>query len=253
MNKRTYTSKDMKRTITRHWLLMLAALALTLAACDRSSDFYYSNAVTAVVTVRPKADGTFLMQLDNATVLAPVNLSKSPFGNKEVRALTYYSPVEDPRSNAIAVNVHWIDSIRTKLPVPYVEAQNDRLYGNDPIEIVRDWVSVAEDGYLTLRIRTLWGDRNIRHQVNLLTGMNANDAYEVELRHNAMGDTRGREGDALIAFNLNQLPRNGKDDVKLKLHWNSFSGPKTMELDPHLHTAPTAQPVDRATLSSRVE
>lgn len=244
--------KTMRMT-ARHWLLMLATMALAMTACDRNEDFHFSNAVTAVVTVRPQADGAFTMQLDNATVLAPVNLTKSPFGDKEVRALTYYSPVEDPRSNAIRVNVHWIDSIRTKLPVPYLEAQNDRLYGNDPIDIVRDWVSVAEDGYLTLRIRTLWGNRNIKHQVNLLTGMNANDAYEVELRHNAMGDTRGQEGDALIAFNLNHLPHNGKDDVKLKLHWNSFSGPKTMEMDLHLHTATTAQPSDRAMLNSRVE
>ena len=146
-----------------------------------------------------------------------------------------------------------MDSIRTKWPVPYIEEQNDRLYGNDPVEIVRDWVTVAEDGYLTLRIRTLWGDRNVKHHVNLLTGKNADDAFEVELRHNAMGDVRGHVGDALIAFNLNQLPRNGQDAVKLKVHWTSFSGPKSAEFDLQLHPSPSINPTERMPLNSRIE
>lgn len=170
------------------------------------------------------------MQLDNTTALAPSNLTQSPFGSKEVRALVNYTPVESERSNMRMVNVNWIDSIRTKMPVRDMGEQNDRLYGNDPIEIVRDWVTVAEDGYLTLRTRTLWGNRGIKHHINLLTGRNADDAYEVELRHNAMGDTRGHQGDAMIAFNLNNLPRNDKDEVRVKPHWTSFSDPRQRNL-----------------------
>ena len=193
------------------------------------------------------------MQLDNTTALAPSNLTQSPFGSKEVRALVNYTPVESERSNMRMVNVNWIDSIRTKMPVRDMGEQNDRLYGNDPVEIVRDWVTVAEDGYLTLRTRTLWGNRGIKHHINLLTGRNADDAYEVELRHNAMGDTRGHQGDAMIAFNLNNLPRNDKDEVRVKLHWTSFSGPKTAEFTLQLHPTASAHQVERATMNSMVD
>ena len=193
------------------------------------------------------------MQLDNNTTLVASNLTSSPYGDKEVRAIINYTDEGENRGDIRSVRINWMDSIRTKLPVPYIEEQNARLYGNDPVEIVRDWVTVAEDGYLTLRIRTLWGDRNVKHYVNLLTGKNADDAFEVELRHNAMGDVRGHVGDALIAFNLNQLPRNGQDAVKLKVHWTSFSGPKSAEFDLQLHPSPSINPTERMPLNSRIE
>ena len=193
------------------------------------------------------------MQLDNNTTLVASNLTSSPYGDKEVRAIINYTDEGENRGDIRSVRINWMDSIRTKLPVPYIEEQNDRLYGHDPVEIVRDWVTVAEDGYLTLRIRTLWGDRNVKHHVNLLTGKNADDAFEVELRHNAMGDVRGHVGDALIAFNLNQLPRNGQDAVKLKVHWTSFSGPKSAEFDLQLHPSPSINPTERMPLNSRIE
>ena len=81
---------------------------------------------------------------------------------------------------------------------------NNCPFGNDPIEIVRDWVSVAEDGFVTLRIRTLWGGTT-KHVINLVSGVNKDNVYEFDLRHNAQGDTNGRMGDALIAFDLNSL------------------------------------------------
>ena len=193
------------------------------------------------------------MQLDNNTTLVASNLTSSPYGDKEVRAIINYTDEGENRGDIRSVRINWMDSIRTKWPVPYIEEQNDRLYGNDPVEIVRGWGTVAEDGYLTLRSRTLGGERNVKHYVNLLTGKNADDAFEVELRHNAMGDVRGRVGDALIAFNLNQLPRNGQDAVKLKVHWTSFSGPKSAEFDLQLHPSPNAHQVDRATMSSMVD
>lgn len=243
----------MKARLFRRTLLMLATAAVTLTACNNNDDPFYANSTTALVTVRPVGGGSFTMQLDHATALAPANLSQSPFGSKEVRALVNYTPVESERSNMRMVNVNWIDSIRTKMPVRDMGAQNDRLYGNDPVEIVRDWVTVAEDGYLTLRIRTLWGNRGIKHHINLLTGGNANDVYEVELRHNAMGDTRSRQGDAMIAFNLNDLPRNGQEEVRVKLRWTSFSGPKSAEFNLQLHPTASAHQVDRATMSSMVD
>ena len=217
---------------------LAATMALILPSCLDSDDNNTLATPTAIVTVCPAIDETFVMQLDDATQLIPVNMKKSPFGNKEVRALVNYTEVEEG-SRAYTtrnVEVNWLDSIRTKLPVIITpsedeeEDENDTL-GDDPIEIVNDWVTVAEDGYLTLRFRTLWGLTNIPHHINLVTGINPDDPFEFELRHDAKGDTYGNPGDALIAFNLNHLSSEFKEVEHITLRWKSFSGDKTTTFD----------------------
>lgn len=214
-------------------LLGLSTLMMVLTSCDDDNDTMEALRPTALVTVCPETDGSFIMQLDNTTQLVPVNMKQSPFEDKEVRALVNYTEAggETAAANIRNVQVHWIDSIRTKMPVESVGEDNDDRYGNDPVEIVRDWVTVAEDGYLTLRVRTLWGTAGEPHILNLLTGTNPSDPYELELRHDAQGDVNGYWGDALIAFNLNKLPREDSDTKKFTLKWKSFSGEKSLEFD----------------------
>lgn len=228
----------MKRLKLTAFVLAMLTLTGTLQSCDDDDDDWEYILPTALVTVCPQPDGTFYMQLDNTRRLYASNIKTSPFKDKEVRALVNYT--EDPydpstNTNSLpTVHINWIDSIRTKKPVPTLGEENAEEYGNDPIEIVRDWVTVAEDGYLTLRIRTLWGPGNTPHYINLVSGVNPDNPYEFELRHDARGDLGGYTGDALIAFNLNELPRPSDEDVKIKLRWRSFSGEKSTEFDLYL-------------------
>lgn len=222
-------------------VLGLSALACTVQSCTEDDDDTDITLLrpTALVTVRPAGDGTFTLQLDDTTTLSPSNMKSSPYGDKKVRALVNYTEESSSGSSGStrSVHVNWMDSIRTKAPVPDLGTENDSKYGDDAVEIVKDWVTVAEDGYLTLRVRTLWGTGGNKHYINLLTGANADDAYELELRHDANGDTGSIMGDALVAFDLNDLPRKDGRDVKLKLSWKSFSGKKSAEFDLHLHAA----------------
>lgn len=213
-------------------LLSLLTTIFALHSCSMDDDADAINRPTALVTVRPIAGSdAFVMQLNDSVTLQPTNLKTSPFGQKEVRALVNYT-TEKGNKKSQNVYVNWIDSIRTKQPVQsqgtLVDAQR---YGNDPIDIVRDWVTVAEDGYLTLRIRTLWGNTNVKHSINLLTDVNPNNPYEVELRHDAKGDIDGKAGDALIAFNLNNMPHEGKQKVRFTLKWKSYMGEKSINFD----------------------
>lgn len=199
---------------------------------------------TALVTVCPNADGSFIMQFDDETQLVPTNLKTSPFGTKEVRALVNYTETNvSPQDTRVRnVEVNWLDSIRTKLPVETLGEQDAAKYGNDPVEIIQDWVTVAEDGYLTLRIRTLWGTPHATHVLNLVTGTNPKNPYELELRHDAKGDRNGRWGDALIAFNLNKLPGANAGNAKIKLKWMSFTGEKSAEFE--IKMRPLKQGID---------
>lgn len=208
-------------------------IAGVMQSCSNDDDDDYNRLVpNALVTVKNLDDNTCYLQLDDNTTLRPVNLSKSPFGTKEVRALVNYSQTDDaPGNYSQSVHVNWIDSIRTKNTVLSADSENDKLYGSDPIEILRDWVTIAEDGYLTLRFSTSWGFAGKIHYVNLLRGVNPENPYELELRHNANGDTGERMGDGLIAFSLKDLPDTGGKTVKLKLNWKAFRGNKSTEFD----------------------
>lgn len=233
--------------MTRQHLLFSivgVVVLMMLPSCTSDDDSPELLRPTALVTVCPNADGSFIMQLDNATQLVPTNLKTSPSGTKEVRALVNYTETNvSPQDKKVRnVEVNWLDSIRTKLPVETLGKQDEIKYGNDPIEIVQDWVTVAEDGYLTLRIRTLWGSPHATHILNLVTGTNPEDPYELELRHDAKGDKNGRWGDALIAFNLNKLPRGDAGIAKIKLKWKSFTGDKSAKFE--IKMRPLKQEID---------
>jgi len=218
-----------------------AMLALTALLAISSCDTYDDDAIlmdvvtpNVLVTIKPLESGRFYMQLDNKTTLWPTNMTASPYGMKEVRALAncYQVAVDAEDEEAAkydkAVYVNRIDSIRTKQAVEYPAGDVDKLYGNDPIELVNDWVSVAEDGYLTLRFCTLWGNTGTVHYLNLLTGKSPDAPYEVELRHNANGDTSGNWGYGIIAFKVPALVSAGGKEVKLKLKYKSYTGDKTV-------------------------
>ena len=214
---------------------MVTGLLMTTSlfhSCMDDDDNYNVRYPNALVTAKTATDQTFYLQLDNKTTLLPVNYKTSPFGGKEVRALVNFQQVEgDASPYNQCVRINWIDSILTKPTVPNLFQANDSVYGNDPVEIINDWVTVAEDGYLTLRFRTYWGRYMKPHTVNLLVNSKGANPYEIEFRHNANGDFKDRRGDALVAFNLKDLPDTHGKTVKLKLKWQSFSGPKSTEFD----------------------
>lgn len=214
-------------------VVMMSAGSLIFQSCLDDDDNYYGIwQPTALVTVKPVTDDSFFMQLDDHTTLFPVNINKSPFGEKEVRALVNYDEVNQPSGEySKAVHVNWIDSILTKPIADDLGDKNDEVYGTDPVEILRDWVTIAEDGYLTFSFRTRWGGNGKPHFVNLLKSQDPANPYEVEFRHNAFGDIYGEARDALVAFNLSSLPDTQGKTVKLKLKWNSFSGEKSTEFD----------------------
>ncbi len=246
---------NMKKTF---YLLALGLLAttFTLTSClnDDCDDPYYVicpiDRPNALVTVKPNADNTeFRMQLTDDIVLWPVNMRQSPFGTKEVRALlNYRNPTEKEMkdggfaSDMPCVYVNWIDSILTKpVIVSFSSAEeNQQKYGSDPLEIVDDWMTVAEDGYLTLRIRTRLGGHQ-KHIVNLVHRTDVNTPNYFTLYHNAQGDTNGQMEDALVAFNLSTVltrldtvlnpgdtaPEGNGVMETLTLEWQSYTGTKT--------------------------
>lgn len=234
-----FMSVEQRTMKMRNTIIPKAAALLVLAAAlqscfkDDDNDSYSKSFPNAVVTVKPSGD-TFYLQLDDSTVIRPTNLTKSPFGDSEVRA---FANIElDPNRKwtpEIETEVNWMKKILTKdavvLDGTLSESQLDEQYGKDPVELVKMW-TVCEDGYLSLQFRTLWGRyTGISHEVNLLTGIDPDDPYLVEFRHNANGDSKMVVSDGYVAFRLDKLPDTGDKTVTLKVRYKIEGGTKTLE------------------------
>lgn len=216
----------------------VAAAAFSVQSCMESEDFDSSLVFpNAIVTVKP-VDGTpsFYMQLDDSTTLEASNLSSSPFGEEEVRALVNYTETnEESTYYDKKVYVNWIRSVLTKNMVEDLGAENDTKYGNDPVELAASWVNIVEDGYLTLQFLARWGNSGKAHEVNLLNAGTEDDPYIVEFRHNAHGDMGSSFASGIAAFRLDGLedglglPDTHGETVDLTLRYKSFDGVKTVK------------------------
>lgn len=210
--------------------LSILSVGMTFQSCDDDDEYYYYypiNRPNAVVTVKPEGYGQkFFLQLDDSTTLTPLNMRTSPYGDKEVRAFINFSYAEQQNNKRnFNVYVNWMDSILTKSTATNLGVEeNIKKYGQDPVEIgTSDWVTIAEDGYLTLSFKTKWGSQK-PHYVNLVAGENPNDPYEVTFYHNADGDVNGLWGYGIVAFKLDKLPDTEGKTVDLTLKWKSYNG-----------------------------
>ena len=208
--------------------LSLMAGTLGLQSCSDDLDDGGQMMMNAMVTVKPNADNTAVtLQLDDYTVLHPENLQKSPFGTKEVRARACLDYKDSQKQH---VDVVWLDSVLTKKLVKNQgsEDENRKTYGNDPLNILNDWITVAEDGYLTLHFATVFGN-GAQHKLNLVYRDDMETPYYFTLHHDAQGDFTGLEGDGIVAFKLYDLPALQEIDqpVQITLECNTRVGTQT--------------------------
>ena len=125
----------MKSIFNKKILIAIATISsLSLQSCLDDDDNYAMRFPNALVTVKTDADQTVFLQLDDKTTLLPTNMTKSPYGEKEVRALVNYKEVDEPSDiYTQAVHINWIDSILTKPIAPDLGEENDTVYGTDPV------------------------------------------------------------------------------------------------------------------------
>ena len=220
--------------------LKLFILALSLAACTIAFQSCNKDGIvrvsTAIVTVKPNpALNSVMFKVNYQLTLYPVNVKGNEFGQEERRALIEFRKPSDSEALPMAMSsmgpqvyVTWIKLILTKQLAENKggDEQNAQEYGQDPVEILNDWVTLAEDGYMNLCFRTMWGGL-ATHYVNMVYTPEADNPYCVTFYHDAKGDAALYQNDALVAFRLDQLPDTEGKTVDLKVKWNSFSGPKS--------------------------
>lgn len=214
----------MKKFFRMFALLAMAAMTTVMVTSCSDDDDDYMSTERAIVTLKSTpSTGQFYMQLNDSVTLIPTNIKTSPSKDKEMRAYVWYNLNDSIAEHySHSVSVLRIDTIITKKMSPKVDSLG-KAYGNDPVEIVKSWETICEDGYLTLRFRTYFGNQKTHSLYLVRTGDNT-----VQLCHNANGDIKSYIGDGIIAFRLNDMPDTDGKYKDLKLVYNSFEGEKSI-------------------------
>lgn len=179
---------------------------------------YGHSDYTAIVTVKKSPTDTVFFQVDDTTRIFPRN------------AQNIYTRVERIICGVSIYNKRvpgygWLGDVL------WAEALDEGMVtadatvkGDDGLDIIFDWMTGCEDGFLTLHYSTMWGARPVRHRFYIVTGANGDNPYEVELRQDSAGDSKDDEGDSVVYFDINTLPDTGDEYKTLTLKWKSSSG-----------------------------
>lgn len=173
---------------------------------------------TAIVSVKKSPTDTLYFQVDDTTRLFPRNFTDEKLvGERIVCDISIYNKVMG--NYGYLTDVHYYDLIDRGNFTKDVS-----IPGDDGLDIIFDWMTCAEDGYLTLHYSTWWGDAGIQHRFSLIAGTNPEDLYELILRQDAAGDGQREKGESLVYFDINTLPDTGDDYKTLTLKWQNCAG-----------------------------
>ena len=214
---------------------VLLVLPLFLQSCKKEEDLVRVS--TAIATLKPNpALNSVVFKVNDKLFLYPVNISDREISTEERRVLIEFRKPKESEALPMSsvgpqIYVTWIKLILTKpLAEDLGEEGNIEEYGQDPVEIVKDWMTLAEDGYMNICFRTMWGGR-ATHYINMVYTPEPDNPYCVTLYHDAQGDYPDHSADALVAFKLDGLPDTNGQTVALKVKWMSFSGAKSTTFD----------------------
>ena len=119
-----------------------------------------------------------------------------------------------------SIYIHWV----TALEEGTVSRTPVSALGGDPMDIVTDWITSLEDGFLTIHysVRTTG---NVLHTFTLAPGEKAG---EYVLLHDAHGDQGGELTEGIICFPVSALlPETGGETVTLSLDYLNLQNSRT--------------------------
>lgn len=226
---------DMK-ALLNHIIMALAAAGV-LAACSEADMDYVNGKASpdaayaesgsvgegprtfdAIVTVRKAADDTVYFQLTEDTRVFPLGYD-SPYERPRRLMCSLTKTGRSTGAYGLEVSIGWMD---------FLDEGNisgsGYNGGDDPIDLVSDWMTSVEDGFLTLHYSTSWGLKPVAHVFTLLTGTDPSDPYLVVLRHDSRGDRPDTVAEGLICFDLSSLPDTGGQYKPLTLKWTCSDG-----------------------------
>ena len=225
----------------RPLLTLIPALLLLVSACSKGMDYGRAEAdigygdssyllpgdrtaSQAVGTVKSRG-GVRFIQLDPVSTGFVVNPKEIEDLADGTRVYLQYRTVvlpDTPEFCTDAILVEWATPLEQGgvSLLNFEEAFSaDSFLATDPVDIVPDWITSLEDGFLTLHYTIASGDK--KHSFGLYRGMG--NPVRFYLVHDADGDTGKALKDGIICFRLpmeNLFPEVGEGEtVALTLHY----------------------------------
>jgi len=110
------------------------------------------------------------------------------------------------------IHLEWVSAIETGT-VSYAAVAGA---SGDPVDIVTDWITSLEDGFLTLHY-SIPASGKVQHTFSLAPGTGEGEYW---LIHDARGDTGGELTEGIICFPVGELlPDTGGETVTLSLNY----------------------------------
>jgi hypothetical protein len=188
----------------------------------------YDNSVVALGFVKTNtADQTFMVNLDNGSILSPEKNTISSFGVRDSERVWVrfnpdnYSQITDSTKNYHS-RLYELSEILYKNVKKSTEVSADSA-GHDPI-IVRDaWISPKN----ILNVDFRFYSSGSVHYINLLStgeGNGIDKPIVLELHHNARGDAASYLVSGLVSFNLNSIKVSGKNSAQFVIRYTDYRG-----------------------------
>lgn len=210
------------------WLVLVITMSLFgLNACQDDDDYSLDKFAIEIMTVVPDGD-TYYLRRDNGEKLWPFATNCPGYNSSKTRAQVNYTMLSDSIPGfSHGIKINWIENILTKNISPYRGAENDSIYGTDPVKIIAMNIG---DGYLNIRFAANFGNTGVKHLISLIQDQEVNTPYALELRHQAYGDNALYAAEGLVAFDLSSLLNTGGQTVELTIKVNTFEGEKSYKL-----------------------
>ena len=207
----------------RYLYVIIALLTVSCAKEDMGSGEHanpdgVSGDYMAILTVKKTPTDTVFFQLNDSTTIYAANYQGGYTRMERVYCDITVTNTRVGRFN-YSGKINWIESLDEGRVT-----SDASVKGADGLDIINDWMTSVEDGYLTLHYSTWWGANPVQHDFYLVTGTNPSDPYEVVLKQNSNGDKKSEEGDSLICFDINSLPHTGGLYKTLTLKWTTSGG-----------------------------
>ena len=201
-------------------LMVLGAGCVSCSVGDvflDSPDNYESSTpidATIIATVKQDEGGVYLWSKGER--LNPVKSIDFSRQQRVMASVTKYFREE----SVYSADIHWMEPLDEGNFTYSASAP-----GSDPLDVnTSSWMTGVDDGYLTLSYVAKWGEHPLHHDFYLVAGLDKNDPYSLELRHNANGDKAFESAEGLICFDINSLPDTVGESKTITIKWKNTEG-----------------------------
>ena len=224
----------MKQFLKHIW--WLSALVLLLPACSKE-DFEVDrqwtaerygetsdDAGVAIGTLRSR-DGVRFIRLDGVTCSQIMNGKEVQDIPDGTRVFLQYRYIVAPTVAvadfcADAILVEWASPLDVGAVAEKPYDRNAKSGGDDPVDIITDWMTSLEDGFLTLHY-SIPTSGSVKHDFSIHPGKAENEWLLV---HDAHGDTKGSLTEGIVCFDVSKwLPDTQGKTVKLHLDYTDLN------------------------------